>query len=443
MNGNTFNGWGEYIDYLRWQCKCYELDGIGFQALFEEVMRRLEPESFEAIAPCGKLGDRKADGILYGAGTVYQVFSPWDLKRKRTLTKIDKDLAGAVLEWGDDLKRWVFVYNTRNRKSVYADIVMRMRAKEDEYPALTLERVSDYRLWRRVREELGAADRTEILGPLPEGIEHTIFPRPGMSADELEQLRNSRVVLLHQGNRPIDLTTALEALEPEMAFGPPVRLEPPVDEVGWIEAARQQAHQVEDLIAAAGSQLARYAVFPLSDIPLLLHLGFVLSDRADVKLFQYHRERRSWGWAADGEADTDIRVAGLPDATDDRTGEVCVLVSLSAQIQSQQVAPWTAEALGTIEISVADPDTRWLKHPEQLAAISSCFHDVWKRIRRTWPYCSRVHLLYAGPAPGAVAIGQTINPRMVPPVATYQFDRGYTPALELPLPAEAEDADHD
>lgn len=439
MSGTAYNGLGKYVDYLRWRVLCSELDGNAFQDLFEKVMRRLEPVSFEAVKPYGKFGDRKCDGILYGDGTLFQVFSPWDLKQARTVAKIDEDFDGALAEWEDTLECWCFVYNTRNRNGLPADVVKAMLEKGRQHPKITIDRVSDHDLWRRVRDELDPADRAEILGPLPEGDEHTIYPRPGMTAEEFEQLRNSRVVLLHQGNRPIDLTAALDALEPQKSFGPPVRLEPPVREVGWDEAARQQENQIEGVLEAAGERMARFAVFPLSDIPTLLHLGFVLSDRVDAELFQFHRERGSWAWRKDDEADTNIFVTGLPDAADDRAGEVCVLVSLSAQIQPLQVAAWTKDALGTIEVSVADPDTRWLKRPEQLEVLDGRLRDVWKGTRRAWPNCSRIHLFYAGPAPGAVAIGRTINPRMTAPVATYQFDRGYTHALDLPLPERVGD----
>ncbi len=40
-----------------------------------------------------------------------------------------------------------------------------------------------------------------------------------------------------------------------------------------------------------------------------------------------------------------------------------------------------------------------------------------------YPQSGRWHILYAGPAPGAVVIGQQLNPTMVPVVQCYEFQR--------------------
>jgi hypothetical protein len=37
------------------------------------------------------------------------------------------------------------------------------------------------------------------------------------------------------------------------------------------------------------------------------------------------------------------------------------------------------------------------------------------------PGITRWHLFYAGPAPGAVAVGQQLNPTMTPPVQLYEY----------------------
>jgi SMODS-associated and fused to various effectors sensor domain len=36
---------------------------------------------------------------------------------------------------------------------------------------------------------------------------------------------------------------------------------------------------------------------------------------------------------------------------------------------------------------------------------------------------SRWHILYAGPAPGGVVVGQQLNPTMIPEVQLYEFQR--------------------
>jgi hypothetical protein len=49
------------------------------------------------------------------------------------------------------------------------------------------------------------------------------------------------------------------------------------------------------------------------------------------------------------------------------------------------------------------------------------------------PGCQRIHLFYAGPTGGAVTIGQQVNPRMNPPVETYEFSRQWAPRYHRAL----------
>ena len=46
------------------------------------------------------------------------------------------------------------------------------------------------------------------------------------------------------------------------------------------------------------------------------------------------------------------------------------------------------------------------------------------------PQCRRIHLFYAGPTGGAIVLGQTINPRMNPEIALYEYNRQKTPKYE-------------
>jgi hypothetical protein len=40
-----------------------------------------------------------------------------------------------------------------------------------------------------------------------------------------------------------------------------------------------------------------------------------------------------------------------------------------------------------------------------------------------YPQSGRWHIFYAGPAPGAVVVGQQLNPTMIPAVQLYEFQR--------------------
>src|SRR3954447_2492132 len=85
----TLNHW------TLWLVRCMSATPTEFQRLFEEVAARLQG-GFMRIKPCGRIGDRKCDGLYFGNGTAFQVYSPDRLTQAKTLAKIEEDLAGAV-----------------------------------------------------------------------------------------------------------------------------------------------------------------------------------------------------------------------------------------------------------------------------------------------------------------------------------------------------------
>jgi hypothetical protein len=402
--------------WLLWRLKCSEATFDGFQQLFEQVMVRFKP-GFQSIRPYGNIGDRKSDGWLESEGTVYQVYAPDELKQSDVQQKIEEDLAGAVEYWASrGLKKWVFVYNVR--RGLPPDIPGTIAQRRLKYPGLELSHMDNNGLWNIV-SKLSSQQRAEILGP-PQAA--------GLD------VKSGLFVVVHDILSPIDIRLVLEAINPNRSLGPPLRVHPDLD-AGWEAAATEQRLLVRDALAKSADVRPRFGIFALSPIPLLIHLGYVISDRVQVDLFQYDRERKSWTWDAElaRTADLDIMVTGVPKGVVKSRGEVVVRVSLSARIATSDTATATANALAEIDIGVHKPSVMWLRTPEQLLALGRVFREVLQLLAERLPAAQIIHLFYAGPVGGAIVIGQAINPRMNPPVALYEYHRQRDPRFELVL----------
>jgi len=107
-----------------------------------------------------------------------------------------------------------------------------------------------------------------------------------------------------------------------------------------------------------------------------------------------------------------------------------VRVSLSEQILPHDTRAIVGDNSPEVDIGIDNPDVLWLRNPSELEELQKVFRRVLKNIRRKVPHCARIHLFYAGPAPGAVAIGQSINPTMNPTVVTYNYTRNRSPRYE-------------
>jgi hypothetical protein len=414
--------------WLWWELRCFDATFEGFQQLFEAVMRRADPR-FMAIRPYGNIGDRKCDGLYFEDGIVFQVYSPDELTQAEVQKKVKEDLTGAVKHWKKQgLKEWVFVYNTR--RGLAPDIPGTLNAYKKKYPWLKLDHLSNDALWEKVRA-LPAQARAEIVGA-PSGYEHIFFAPGSADPETVERLKRGRFVLIHDAMTPIDRQAVADALHPDESLGPPVAVKPKYGTGLWGLAADLQTVLVEDAIAKSADLRPRFAVFSLSPIPLVIHLGFLLSDRVEVQTFQYDRDRRSWRWndEAAATADLEIRTTGVPEDVVPGAGDVVVRVALSDQINHRDTRVHVAAALAEIDITVPEPDKMWLRSQEQLVRLAQEFRRVTKLIGQRCPDASRIHLFVCGPTPACVVIGQAINPRMMPPVELYEFDWQKTPRYE-------------
>lgn len=418
----TLNHW------LWFKYQCHESSPADFQRLFENVVKRARPE-FMQIRSYGNIGDRKCDGLFHVDGTVFQVYSPDELKQSELQAKIEADCDGAVAHWKASLKNWVFVYNAR--RGLPPDIPATLDKAKAKHPTLTIDHISSDRLWEMARG-LTLQQRSEILGA-PSGYEH-LFLTSGANEREIEQaVAESRFVLVQDLMSPVNLRDVATAMQPLRPFGVPLWIRPRVGDTPWAASADEQAETVDDAIKRSRDLLPRFSVFSFAQIPLALHLGFVLSDRVEVECYQFDRVRKTWRWPGDViDADLDIQVKGLPSKKVNKAGDAVIRVSLSATVAPEDTR---AVVRGVVEVdfSVKAPDVMWLRSPEQLRVLASKFRDVLRAIRDRVPGCQRIHLFYAGPTGGAVTIGQQINPRMNPPVQTYEFSRQWAPRYQPAL----------
>ena len=126
--------------WLEFENRRLKASGDEFQKLFEDIRVRAKP-GFMRIRPYGNIGDRKCDGLFQADSALYQVYSPDELKQAELQQKIDEDLDGAIQHWGDELKKWIFVYNVK--RGLPPDIPSMLEKKKQQYPNITIESLSN------------------------------------------------------------------------------------------------------------------------------------------------------------------------------------------------------------------------------------------------------------------------------------------------------------
>jgi len=228
------------------------------------------------------------------------------------------------------------------------------------------------------------------------------------------------------GDHPVDLATADAALSPDFMNGYPTRVSVPNDAQDWQAVDRDIAAAARVLMTGDDLFDRRIAVFPLAPVSACLSLGYHLTSRPNVRLFQHHRDERTWAWPRLARPAEDVAVAGLSDG-DVESRMVTFLFHLSAVITDADIAGLVEPVGRRIDIRVGTPSTSWLRHPDQVGWVAASARQAFEQAVRDFPACQLWRILYAGPAPVAVAIGQQINPTMYPRVQLYEYRHKETP----------------
>ena len=81
-----------------------EKKNIEFEDWFAKLASHAHGSDFEEVRAYGNQGDWKCDGRLVSSGTVFQCYGPSTPTDRKTISKIDKDFAGAKAKWPSFLK---------------------------------------------------------------------------------------------------------------------------------------------------------------------------------------------------------------------------------------------------------------------------------------------------------------------------------------------------
>lgn len=241
-------------------------------------------------------------------------------------------------------------------------------------------------------------------------------------------------VLTLEGDHPLDLTIAHAALSPDFVLGEPRRLQVPGNTDDWPAVNAKIAATVGDVLSGPDVFDRRLAVMPLAPVSACLALGYHLTSRPHVRLFQNDRDTHSWAWSCKERLVNDLTVDGI-DETQTNAHALAFLFHLSAEITADALDGALPDGTASINIRVPQPSTSWLRDPEQLNWVALAARNAFERAITTFSRAKEWHIFFAGPAPAGVAIGRQLNPTIYPPTQLYEYRRNlaprYRPSIRL------------
>lgn len=203
---------------------------------------------------------------------------------------------------------------------------------------------------------------------------------------------------------------------------------------GWEKGKKENEHLAMKFSERLRDREVNAAeIFPLSPIPLLIHMGFLLTDTLTLSIYQFDREKQVWVNNQPAEKEkTPIHL--VEDSRIEGEKELVLLVSVSGIIKLSDAEEALKRNFDYLSLTIDNPSVKRILYQEEVKSIQSRLKGLVEQLIQQQDY-EKIHLFYAGPAGLAIEIGRGINPRMWGEVCLYQYDRRthprYNNALSL------------
>jgi hypothetical protein len=170
-------------------------------------------------------------------------------------------------------------------------------------------------------------------------------------------------------------------------------------------------------------------IFPLSPIPLLIHLGSLLTDTVPYSIYQFDREKGLWVFDKPGKnKDVVLTVKQRIEGCDN----LAVLVSISGKVKMNSVEEVLGNEFDFLTVEIDDPGVKRVLYREDVINIQAKIKDEVEKLMQEQDY-TKIHLFYAGPAGLAIEIGRGINPNIWSEVCLYEYNIRKTPKYQYAL----------
>ena len=202
----------------------------------------------------------------------------------------------------------------------------------------------------------------------------------------------------------------------------------------WETLAEKQVQLIRSQILPAlhESPNLQLAYFGRAPVPLAIHLGTQLSSAVPIAVFQQSHRGSSWQWPATDKTQ-DVVISGLPISVRSEAGPVVLRVSTFSQIDPQLTREIIATPLCEIDVAVAVTEPDALRSEADVNEVAGAVLKALYAIATKLPHTTAVHLFAAVPGGLALRIGTVVNPKVYPPIWTYDFDRNLRPQYRRAL----------
>ena len=176
------------------------------------------------------------------------------------------------------------------------------------------------------------------------------------------------------------------------------------------------------------------SLFALAPIPLLVYLGFCLSNKVAVEFYQRHRTgNEPWKWKTTG-APARYKLRRRRSGGD--SAKVALVLALSGAIDEKLMPAVIDDQFSVYEITLEGqtPNPEFLRQRRDLEDFRVVYRQFLSELMRDHPTVSHLQVFPATPAPIAVACGHDLLPKVHPSLVIYDYDKaggGFIESLRI------------
>lgn len=192
----------------------------------------------------------------------------------------------------------------------------------------------------------------------------------------------------------------------------------------WALERKQLKDSIEHRVRPrlVSKDISHLSVFAFAPQPLLVYLGYLLSDITAAEVYQLHREPNDWKWQADSLGRSYIIEEPASIARDP-----ALVLSLSATVSDDRILKVVPGA-SIWRIRTESPNNDFLKSREQLRAFREAARSLLDRIKMRHGESATIHVFPAVPVAIAVEFGRIQMPKADLPLKLYEHNCVFRPS---------------
>lgn len=210
------------------------------------------------------------------------------------------------------------------------------------------------------------------------------------------------------------------------------------DEAEWSTYARTIERKIKARVEEGidENKVKHFSVFAIGPMPLLMFLGKCIGDTIPTDLYQSHRNikdtSKTWSWQSEeGEGHTSYIVKSIK--ITEKSENVAIVLALSDTIEKDKYANFVDDTFSIYEITIEEPDPRFLKNPKQLEHFSYEYRKLLNQIQATHGHRCKIYIFPAVPVSIAVECGRVLLPTKDPEIfaCEYYGQDGFRKVLKI------------